>query len=283
LNKKDIIMGIIDRLLGSNTTITSEAIRSKIAAAETEILALREKIKAATVSTALLSDEAHVKIEAEIAADRRAVARKLALIEGLSEELPAVSAAKEAKAKAERNAALAKRAKAATKAVTGEAKSLLERYDVLASEVASIFEKLEAIDSEAAETNAQLRTNRVAEDVPSVTQTWRKAPDQQAGERRVTAPCWVYIIRHAETRDDGKWGYHDEEVVRPATLDNGKPVPIATPVASTPTQTVTTPRIEQREIVVSRQAFRPGRAEAPLSGIHLPPAFAGGEQHWPRS
>jgi|APCry1669192522_1035417.scaffolds.fasta_scaffold00768_3 hypothetical protein len=276
-------MGIIEKFFPAKAAVTSAAIIAETERAQGEIASIRTKLAGVMAGIATMSDEQHVAAEATAPAMRRSIARLEARIAALDAELPAVIAAEEAAAKAERDAALAKRAKTATKAVTGEAKALLERYDVLASEVASIFERLEAIDSEAAETNAQLRANRVAEDVPSVTQTWRKAPDQQAGVRTVTAPCWVYTIRHAETREGGKWGYHDEEVVRPATLDNGKPVPIATPVASTPTQTVTTPRIEQREIVVSRRAFRPGRAEVPLSGIHLPSAFAGGEQHWPRS
>jgi hypothetical protein len=50
----------------------AETIKAEIERAESELANHRAKVQAANVSVALLSDEAHLKIENEIAADRRA-------------------------------------------------------------------------------------------------------------------------------------------------------------------------------------------------------------------
>ncbi|WP_439925284.1 hypothetical protein [Nitrobacter sp. JJSN] len=275
-------MNFIAKVFGkktpNSTTIAAEIDRSTKERDDT-----LQKLQDVHTGLALMSDDDHRVADERAGAMRRTVAR---LEAGIAELQKAHDDAIIAEAEAERLASLDQlraRAEAARHAVSVESKALLEQYDLLAEKMAAVISRVTEIDVEVAAVNEALRTNRVAEDVPSVTQTWRKAPDQQAGERREKRPCWVHHVRHAEKWDD-KWTHHDDEFVSQATLDeNGKPIPTAPPVASNVLQSVTVPHIEMREVVVSRTQFRPGRVEAPLSGIHLPTGFAGGTAHWPRS
>lgn len=279
-------MGIIDRLLGTKTTVTAEAIRSKIATAETEIIALREKIKAATVSTALLSDEAHVKIESEIAADRRAVARKLALIEGLNEELPEVIAAEEAAAKANADAALAKRADAARKLTGSEAKKLLASYAEHAGAIADILARLGEIDAETAAVNDALRSNPgVAESIESYNTVHRSTPGTDAMVHHERRKVWVYRFPGSPA-DTEKTSYQYEaprEEVREATIgDDGKVVPVGPAIHNYyGRELYIKPTLEEREIVVRRSYARPRSYAPTLNDVRLPPV-TGTSYIWPR-
>lgn len=72
---------------------------------------------------ALLSDEAHIKIENEIAGDRRAITRLQALVSHLKNELPKVEVAEEAAQAAAKDEALRKRAEDCRKTNMVESKS----------------------------------------------------------------------------------------------------------------------------------------------------------------
>jgi hypothetical protein len=176
-------MGIIDRLLGSKT-VTSDTIRSEISKAESAIAAHRAKIEAANVNVALLSDEAHVKIEQEIAEDRRAIIRLEARVALLTEQLPAIIEAEAAAQAAAKDEALRKRAEDCRKANTVESKKLLTDFDRLASQMGDVLSRLNEIADETNSVNQALRTNPVgADSVVGFETLYRKYPDRQATER----------------------------------------------------------------------------------------------------
>jgi hypothetical protein len=277
-------MGILEKFFPAKTTITSTTIQAEIDHSEAEIARLQAEIGPKLAAIATMTDAEHVKADADIAATKRAIARLDARIAHLTNELPTVIAAEEAAQKAEADKALKDRAEAARKENASTAKKLLASYAEHAEAIADIFAKLKTIDVERDAVNQALRSNPVAESVASYTDIHRKTSDQLAGEQREMRPCWVYTIRHAENWDD-KWTHHDEEIVQQASLDeHGQPIPDARPVTNNALQSVTPPRIEMREVVVSRTQFRPGRYAPALSEVRLPPAFADNSGwHWPRS
>lgn len=134
-------------MLGSKTTITSATIQAEIDYSESEIARLNAEIGPKLAAIATMSDAEHVKAEADIAATKRAIARLDARIAHLNEELPAVTAAEEAAAKAEADEALRKRAETARKANTKTSASLLAEYDDAAAKIGDILAKLKAMDA----------------------------------------------------------------------------------------------------------------------------------------
>jgi hypothetical protein len=173
-------VGIIDRLLGSKTAITSATIRDEISKAESSLATHRAKIEAANVSVALLSDEAHVTIENEIAADRRAITRLKARVSLLKNDLPNVLAAEEAAQAAAKDEALRKRAEECRKMNSAGAKKLLESYAEHANAIAEIIAKLKAMSSEVIDLNQELRLNPVAESIVGYDTHFRKHADREA-------------------------------------------------------------------------------------------------------
>jgi hypothetical protein len=271
-------MGIIDRLFPAPAAATSAAIQNAIAKAESEAAALRTKLSAARTGIAFMSDAEHQSAEQDIAATERAIKRLEARVIHLTEELPAVVEAETAAAAAEADATLIRRAKAATKANTVEAKKLLEQYAEHASEIADIIAKLQAISGETDSVNAALRSNPVTEQITGWNPTHRKAPDQIATEQRAMVPHWIY--RDAP-RQPGEVNPGDtEEAVRCSLDSAGKPLHPAG-VRYGRFNQVIAPVLEHRSVTVTRQAFRPGRAEPSLNEVRLPPAFTGA-WHWPR-
>jgi hypothetical protein len=156
-------MGIIDKLLGSKTTITAATIREEISKAERDIADHRAKIEAANVNVALLSDEAHVKIESEIAADRRAITRLGARVSLLKNDLPNVLAAEAVAEATAKDEALRKRAEDCRKANIVESKNLLIEIDKLSSQMGDRLARLKEIGDETNSVNMALRANPVAE------------------------------------------------------------------------------------------------------------------------
>lgn len=259
-------MGILEKLFPAKTVITSGSIRDEIRHAEEEIAAHRVTLSAATASIATMSDAEHIAAESDLAATRRAVARLEARVAHLNDELPKAIAAEEAAAIAAADEALRQRANAAHKANTKEAAKLLADYDAHAAKIGDILARLEQIADETSSVNAALQKNPVAESVAYFGEHHRKGPDRQASERREMRPVWVY--------SDG--------TTAPATMNSSGKINPADRVWDYNRQTVAQPRLEQREVVVERTAFRPGQREVPLSVVVLPPGFAGGPGHWPR-
>lgn len=280
-------MNILSAIFPKTKKITSETIAAEIDRSTKERNGIQKQLADVHADLALMSDDDHRLADDRAAAMRRSVARLDAKIAELEK---ARDDAIIAEAEVERLAALDRlraRAETARKAVNVESKTLLEQYDSLSEQIATIVEKIGTIDSEAASVNEALRKNRVAEDVPSVTQTWRKAPDKQASETKEMRPCWVYYFPGSPP-DTGKTKFQyeapREEVVEATIGSDGKPVPTAPAIHNYyGRELVITPRLENREITTGRQFFRPGHVEAPLSGIHLPAGFSGGKAHWPRS
>jgi hypothetical protein len=169
-------MGIVDKLLGSKTAITSATIREEISKAERDIADHRAKIEAANVNVALLSDEAHVKIESEIAADRRAITRLEARVSLLTEQLPTVLAAEEAAQAAAKDEALRKRAEACRNANTVESKKLLIEYDAAAAKIGEILARLNEIADETNSVNQALRLSPLAENIICYETLFRRHP-----------------------------------------------------------------------------------------------------------
>lgn len=260
-------MNMISRLFAPKTPITSATIRAEIERAEFEIAAHGAQLEAALAGIAVMNDSQHAQVEADAAAIKRAIMRLEARANHLTAELPNVIAAEEAAAKAAADEALRLRAEAARRANTKDAAALLQDYDKLASQMGDIFARLGEIASETDDVNAALRLSRVAEAVSSYTELHRKHPDRHASEQREVRRCWVY--------PDG--------TVRDCTNFDDKGQPIMPRIEyDRSTGTAGVPHLEQREIVVARAKHRPGHYEANLTGIVLPPAFAGGAAHWPR-
>jgi hypothetical protein len=265
-------MNFINKVFGKKIP-NSAAIAAEIVKARKEHDAAIAKRDAALTGLGLMDDAIHQKAEVESEAYRRAADRAAARIVELEKAHGDAIAAEAEAAKIAAEAAHQKRVEAARNSVEVEGAELLRAYDAASAKIAATLIRLAEIDKEAQACR-----------VPSIDQTHRKAPDRLAVEHREMRPCWVYTIRHAENWDD-KWTHHDEEIVQPASLDeHGQPIPGARPVANNALQSVTPPRIEMREVVVSRTQFRPGRYAPALSEVRLPPAFADNSGwHWPRS
>lgn len=272
-------MSFLAKLMPAKAPITSDSIRAEIASGESEIANHRAKLAGAMDGLAAMTDAEHVAAETAVAATRRAIARLESRVNHLAAELPKVIAAEEAAAKAAADEALRQRAEACRKA-NREAKKLLVEYDRLASAMGDVFARLNEINTEHESVRAALKDAGLGgEELPHWSGIHRKSPDRQASERREMAPHWVYD-EPARVKDEPMVD-HPPTFVR-ATLDErGNPIP---PGAvhynrfGRPVQ----PRLENREVVISRTHFRPGHHENPLLQIHLPPGFAGGNAHWPR-
>lgn len=273
-------MSFMTKIFGGKiATVTSTMIRAEIARAEGESNTLRLKLRDQTASVALLSDDEHIKVEVDIAATRRAIARLDARLAHLNGELPRVIEAETAADKVTADTALAARAEAAREANTKDAAKLLKDYDKLAAQVGDIIARLAEIDAETNTVNSELRRNPVAKSVVRYDTLHRKTPDQSASEVRAMRPHWIY--RDAPPLPNEIAASIREEAVL-ATLDgSGKPVRPGT-VRRNRFGGIIQPQLEMREVVVERTAFRSGNYVAPLSAIHLPPGFAGGTSHWPR-
>lgn len=260
-------MNMISKLFAPKTAINSATIRAEIERAESEITAHRAQLEGVLAGIAVMNDSQHAQAETDAAAIKRAVMRLEARANHLIAELPNVIAAEEAAAKVAAADALRQRAEAARKANIKEAAAILREYDQLASQMGDIFARLEEIAFDTRDVNAALRSNPVAEVVSSYTEIHRKYPDRQASEQREIRWCWVY--------PDG--------TVRECTNFDDKRQPIMPRIGyDRSTGTPDVPHLEQREIIIARAKHRPGHYEADLTGIVLPPAFAGGAAHWPR-
>lgn len=131
-----------------------------------------------------------------------------------------------------------------------------------------VFARLSEINVEHDAVRAALKDAGISgEELPHWSSVHRKHPDRLASEQREMRHVWV----------------HEDSTTSEASLDeNGKARPVV-PSIDRLTGRRSVSRLEQREVVVNRTRFRPGHHENPLLQIHLPPAFAGGEAHWPRS
>lgn len=279
-------MNMIAKLFAPKTAITSATIRAEIERAESEITAHRAQLEGVLAGIAAMNDSQHAQAEADAAAIKRAIMRLEARANHLAAELPNVIVAEEADAKAAADDALRQRAEAARKANTKEAAKLLADYAVHAARVAEVIAKLEALDIETTAVNAALRSNPVADAVAGYDAIHRRSPDRVAGERRAVRKCWVYRYP-GSPRDTDKTKFQYEaphEVVRQADIGrDGKAIPVSAVQHDYYSRVITIiPTLEDREVVIERESFRPGQSEAPLSSVRLPPAFAGEDHIWPR-
>ncbi|WP_142251916.1 hypothetical protein [Bradyrhizobium sp. UNPF46] len=258
-------MNLIQKLFGKKP-ITSTAIATEIEKARAEHGAALAKRGAALAGLGLMDDAAHQKAEAEYEVHRRAADRaaaRLADLEKAHAEALATEAGAEKQAEAER---FRQRVENARNDVEIQAVVLLREYDATAAKLGDIIARLGEIDAEASAVNEAGRRAPGFEPVRSIDAAHRQHPGRQANERREMQQCWVFANGHAlpvRTNADGnaikeepRWVHHE--------------------------QRFDTPRLEQREIVVSRTEARPGHYEAGLAGIVLPPGFARGAAHWPR-
>lgn len=279
-------MNMITKLFAPKTAITSATIRVEIERAESEITAHRAQLERVLAGIAVMNDSQHAQAEADAAAIKRAVMRLEARANHLAAELPNVTAAEEAAAKAAADDALRQRAEAARKANTKEAAKLLADYAAYAARVAEVIAKLEALDIETAAVNAALRSNPIADTVAAYDAIHRRSPARPAGERCAVRKCWVYRYP-GSPRDTDKVKFQYEaphEVVRQADIDrDGKAIPVPAVQHDYYGRALTIiPTLEDREVVIERVSFRAGQSEAPLSSVRLPPAFAGEDHIWPR-
>lgn len=260
-------MGIMEKVFGGKSaSITSAVIRDEIDRSEKEIGALQAKSGRAMAGLATMTDAEHVAAEVDIAATKRAIARLDARVAHLNSELSAVVAAEDSSAKAAVDEALRLQAEAMRKANSKEAAKLLADYNIYAAKVGDITSRLAEIAAETNAVNAELRRNAVADSVISFEVLHRKHPDRESSERRELQDVWVDHSGKVSKVERGEKG----ELIRPQrTFDRDFGVD---PEA----------KLERREVVVSRTDYRAGRYEDPLSGLVLPPGFAGGDYHWPR-
>lgn len=260
-------MGIIEKLFPAKAVITSESIRAEIGRTQNDISALHAKLDGVMSGVATMTDAEHIAAEANVAVIKRSIVRLEARVAHLTDELPRVIVAEADTAKAAADEALRQRAEVARKANSKEAAVLLRDYEKLASQIGDILSRLNEIASETDSVNQTLRSNPVAEGVIGWDALHRKHTDREASEQREMRPVWVYpdsseepAVMDSEGKPkhpDQKWIHHEQRFV--------------------------TANLEQREVVIGRTSFRPGRHEEPLSGVRLPPAFAGGSFAWPRS
>lgn len=278
---------ILERFFtGKTTVITADMIRADIARCEGDISANHDKMAGVMANIATMTDSDHIAAEAKIAATKRAIARLDSRVGHLAAELPKVVASEQASAQIAADEALRQRAEAARKANAKEAAKLLSEYENLAGQMAVIFARLAEIRAETDAVNMQLGKNKVAETVSSFETIHRKTPDRPASERRETRLCYVYRYP-ASPRDTETVKYVQipaSEEVREATIGpDGKPLPVgAVHYDQFGRNIIIHPKLEDREIVVGRTMERLGRFEDSLNDVYLPPAFAGGERHWPR-
>lgn len=279
-------MNLLTKLFAPKTAITAATIRAEIERAESEITAHRAKHEALLAGIATMDDATHQKAEADAAAIKRAIMRLEARANHLATELPNVIAAEEAAAKVAADEALRQRAEAARKANTKQAAKLLADYAVHAARVAEVIANLEALDIETTTVNAALRSNPVAETVVGYDAIHRRSPDRPAGERRAVRKCWVYRYPGSpRDTDKAKFQYEaPHEVVRQADIGpDGEAIPVSAIQHDYYNRVLTIiPTLEDREVVIERVSFRPGRSEEPLSSVRLPPAFSGEDHIWPR-
>ncbi|KQT23094.1 MULTISPECIES: hypothetical protein [unclassified Bradyrhizobium] len=258
-------MSILKSLFGKKP-ITSTNIAAEIEKARAEHDAALTKRGAALAGLGLMDDAAHQKAEAEYELHRRAADRAAARLDDLEK---AHAEALAAEAEAERIASehrLRDRVEAARHAVEVEAAELLRAYDDHAAVIGNILSRLEAIHDETSAVNEIVRRRPDIDGVVGVDAVHRKHPDRQASVRREKRLCWVAHDGHVtEAQKDADGGF----IRPPRTFDRA--------LGYHPE-----PKLEEREIVVERTKFRPGRYENPLSAIHLPAGFANGHQHWPR-
>lgn len=260
-------MGILEKFFsGKSVAISSTMIVNEISRSECEIAALQTKSEVAMADVATMTDSQHVAAEAGIAATKRAIARLDKRIAHLSNELPKAIVTEEAVAKASAREALRQRTEAARMANTKEAEKLLADYNKLASTLGDIFARLAEIAVETHSVNAELSRNPVAEHVVFYDAVHRKYPDREATEDREMQDVWVHSDGSLTVAKRDEAG----TLIRPlATFDRT--------FGYDPQ-----PKLERREVVVRRTSYQPGRYEASLSALHLPPGFAGGTNHWPR-
>jgi hypothetical protein len=279
-------MKLLNHIFGKKTP-TSLAIAAEIEKARAEHAAAVAKRGAALAGLSTMSDAEHVKAEAEYQAQRRAADRaeaRVADLEKAHAEALAAEAEAEKRAEAER---FRQRVEAARHAIKIDGARLLAEYDQHAAAIADALTRLDAINAEANAVNEAGRHTPGFEPVRSTDAAHRKHPDRPASEQREKRLCWVFRYP-ASPPDTERVKYQAEaarEEVVEATInpDTGKAIPV-TPERYNyfGRELILKPVLEQREIVVERNNFRPGRVENPLSAIHLPPGFAFGKPHWPR-
>jgi len=259
-------MGMLEKFFGGKAgIITADLVRKDIASAEAQIAAHRTNLETALANIATMDDAQHRAAEEDMALIRRSIARLEARVSQLAAELPGIVAAEEIAAKVAAEETLRRRRENAFKANTKGAAALLHRFDKAATEIAAVLAALEELDAETTAVNAELRRTPVAAHVPSYTDIHRRNADREASEKREVRLGWV----------DGDGNF------REATIDKeGRPVP--SPPSVDRHGRLVPPRLERREVVVERTHFRAGHYEESLSGVRLPPAFAGGEYYWPR-
>lgn len=260
-------MGIISSLFPAKTAINSESIRDQIARTEGEIAALRENLATQSDGVALLSDAEHVKLDSDLAAIRRAITRLEARANHLVAELPAIVVAEESAAKTAADNTLRLRAEAVRRANTKEAAALLREYESHVAKLGDVFTRLNEISAETNIVNQALGLNPVAEHVLSYDDVHRRHPSQEATEIREVRPVWRY----------------PSGTVTPAVEDGAGGYTRAEPLWIHREQRYEMPVLAREEVVASRSPFKPGHYELSLTGIVLPPGFAGGTAHWPRS
>ncbi|UZE50976.1 hypothetical protein ONR75_10330 [Rhodopseudomonas sp. P2A-2r] len=259
-------MVFLQKFFGGKSVATSTMILSAIERSELEIAALKVKLDGEMADVATMTDAQHVAAEAGNAATKRAIARLDGAIARLSDELPKVIASEEAAAKKAGDEALRQRAEALRKAISKDVGALLTAVDVHASKLGDCLARLGQYAAETNAINAELRHNPVAAPVVSYDTVHRKHPDQEASEHRELRDVWVH---HDGTMEPAKRDSNGELIRPRCTFDRVFGY-------------YPEPKLERREIVVRRTSHRPGRYEASLSEIFLPPGFAGGTAHWPR-
>lgn len=280
-------MGILNRILGAAEAMSSASIRVAISRDEALLDKQHASLSGALANVATMDDAEHVKAEVSIAATKRAITRLEAGLAQMRAELPNIEAAEAAALKAKADEDLRQRVEASRKANTKEAAKLLNEYEKLAGPMANILARLAEIRTETDAINAELRLNPVAETVVSYNEVHRMQPARPASVRREARPCHVYRYP-ASPRDSENLKYLQipaSEEVREATIGpDGNPRPGGAVHYDQFGRTIIIqPRLENREVVVERKMARRASYEPSLEEVRLPPAFAGGVRHWPRT
>lgn len=280
---------MIAKFFAKNTVVTSETIRVEIGRTQREISSLHRKLDGVMAGVATMTDAEHIAAEADVAAIKRSIVRLEARADHLVSELPKVLAAEESAAKVAADESLRLRAEASRKANSKEAATLLRDYDKLAAELSNVLARLGAIADERNAVNEALRASPVAEGIVGYDDLHRKQADRTESAVTERRKCWVYKYPASPPDQPGDSGLKfvreaAREEVHEATIGpNGTAIPVLPVLHDYYGRAITiTPTLEEREIVVGRNSFRPGFRENPLSAIHLPPGFAGGNAHWPR-